>query len=293
MFFKSKDKFIDSLGKTHFLNDKSAKDIRYTANDTFYLTPELVYTRKKKFDGIVKELRKHGLLKYKSVIDFGAGDFIDSFLWSNIAKKVIAIDPFSDYETFAHTKETMFIYTPDLMKNAETVEFQKVDVLKDELSISVDFVFSKSALEHITDLELCLHKLKHLMKENAYFYHRIDTWFHYKGGHSYCSTRIPWGHVILDRQDMARYFELFEPATYNLRMEKYDNFFNKKKYTFEELTNMFKKIYKIIKVGKVYSGVRPNIFQRNKILKMGKRLYPNLKYEDLIIARIDILGKNC
>jgi SAM-dependent methyltransferase len=90
------------------------------------------------------------------------------------------------------------------------VEFQQIDVLKDDLSDleSFDIISSDAVLEHVTDLDLMMIQLRGLMSQGGVFYSGFGPlWYTWGGDHvsGHDEFSSGYNHLILDESDWLAY----------------------------------------------------------------------------------------
>jgi len=92
---------------------------------------------------------------------------------------------------------------------------------------SFDAIVSWQTLEHLPDLDRAFAAVRTLLVPGGMSYHEYHAFFGIDGGHAACTTRIPWGHARLDREDLAEYFRRHDPDRSDAALDFYDHALNR------------------------------------------------------------------
>jgi len=160
------------------------------------------------------------------------------------------------------------------------VEFEDSDICKLNEKEKYDIIFSHETFEHIHNPKLALINMYNALKPDGICFHEYNPFFSFTGGHSLCTTDIPFGHIRLSKNDYDKYIKQYRPNEYKLDMNYYNN--NLNRMCLEDFR------YYIDAAGfEVLSFITlPNMnnvqYIDADLLKQVKRIYPKVELNDFI-----------
>ncbi len=90
-----------------------------------------------------------------------------------------------------------------------------------------DLIVSWQTLEHLIDLQRAFACMHALLAPGGMCFHEYHAFFGLDGGHSFCTTDIAWGHVRLDRDELAEYLATRTPGSREAALDFYDRVLNR------------------------------------------------------------------
>ena len=90
-----------------------------------------------------------------------------------------------------------------------------------------DLIVSWQTLEHLIDLQRAFACMHALLAPGGMCFHEYHAFFGLDGGHSFCTTDIAWGHVRLDRDELAEYLATRTPGNREAALDFYDRVLNR------------------------------------------------------------------
>ncbi len=93
------------------------------------------------------------------------------------------------------------------------VRFLRDDITRTELEPGMfDLIVSWQTLEHLIDPQRAFACMHALLAPGGMCFHEYHAFFGLDGGHSLCTIDIAWGHVRLDRDELAEYLATRAPG---------------------------------------------------------------------------------
>ena len=71
-----------------------------------------------------------------------------------------------------------------------------------------DLIYCK-AIEHISNWDHMMNNIASISKKKTIIYIKHRSFFSYLGPHRYCSTFIPWGHLLIKDNEIKQYVEKY------------------------------------------------------------------------------------
>ena len=137
-------------------------------------------------------------------------------------KNTLSFDTYKNklnYENFSFIPHDIK-FIKQKSKKFKFIKYGANDIYK--LNKKFDIVYCK-AIEHISEWEKVFKSLNKVTKIGSVIYFKHRSFFSYLGPHRYSSTIIPWGHVLLNDNEIKKYVKKFHKE----REEQFLNFFYK------------------------------------------------------------------
>lgn len=109
------------------------------------------------------------------------------------------------------------------------VRFLRDDITRTTLEAGrFDLIVSWQTLEHLIDLQRAFACMHALLAPGGMCFHEYHAFFGLDGGHSLCTIDIAWGHVRLDRDELAEYLVTRAPGRREAALDFYDRVLNRR-----------------------------------------------------------------
>ncbi len=244
-------------------------------------------------------------IKESNILEIGCSAGGSSFAFAQKKAKEVVATEFSGYKIKSVNNKS--VETEDLnevnenlkelrslvkakFNDASRVKFIDDDICNTNLKPETfDLICSWDVLEHLHDPLSALKNMRKLLKNNGIAIHEYNPFFSLTGGHSACTIDFPWGHVILDNNDFARFNTEIQPEKADIAMSFYNNGINR--MTIHDLKSYSNtagfEILSLIEYPK-----EQHLRMMNKsILEMAKANYPTVTLNDLITTKIIVVLK--
>ncbi|MDD5638923.1 MAG: methyltransferase domain-containing protein [Candidatus Pacebacteria bacterium] len=187
----------------------------------------------------------------KICLELGPGNsYINAYnLLMNGAKKVFLIDKFSrriktkkqkdffkkevEFIKKKYKEEKLFFIKENSI-NSQYIEFIEGDIRNLNLNSKVDFVLTKSVLEHIKNIKQTITKLSEITKNNGFNYHYIDLRDHYNFSSPFLFYKYSpetWnkaltreGRTYTNRLRYDQYLDIFKENNFNVVYQQLERF---------------------------------------------------------------------
>lgn len=225
-------------------------------------------------DKTIHKLRKYLEIKNKNIMDF------------KIYKKNLT------YENFTFIPQSIE-FAKQKPKKFRFVRYGAYDISK--LKKKYDIVYCK-AIEHISNWPKVFKNLDKITKKKSIVYFKHRSFFSYLGPHRYSTTAIPWGHILLNDNEIKRYVKKF----HSNREKQFLNFFYKElafpRFTVNDMVRMAQKNnFKIIGI-----QVEPTRYS-SKSIKLIKKIpnfwdivyknYPSVSSDEVLSGMYHLVFK--
>jgi ubiquinone/menaquinone biosynthesis C-methylase UbiE len=151
-----------------------------------------------------------------------------------------------------------------------------------------DVVVSNQMLEHVRDPRKAMSESFRVTKPGGYIIVRYNPWFHLTGGHGSCTTDIPWGHVLLDEDEMEEYYLKAEfPERASDARRRLTTYFNPKRLYLKEFEDILHTLLptRIIHYETSLQSFRSELITHD-LIQMAKKRYPEVTYRDMVTDQV-------
>ena len=274
-------------------------------------------------------------LKNKSLLDVGTGNGMVPNLILNFSnlKSGEGTDPFYDGEHITswqkHDRDKLFkIIKSKFIKNYKLnlkIEKYKKDLVQEDyaffpqdiklskynnkklsyykygahslnkLKKKYDIIYCK-AIEHINDSDLLAKNFESVSKRGTIVYFKHRSFFSYLGPHRYASTGIPWGHLILNENEIKKYVKIFHKN----RSKQFLDFFYKglsyPRFTVGDLIKSFvKKNFTVLGIKSEAPRHHEKTIKKVKempfLWSLAKKNHPNVSEDEILSGIYHIILK--
>ena len=269
----------------------------------------------------------------KKFLDVGTGDGAVPYIISKIMpfKQVLGIDPFSQQE---HTSSLNFesyeasnakilnkifekstfdiLYFKNILNfehfynipreynysklNKDTYYFRKIYETKLlEENEKFDIIYCK-AIEHIHNWPEFFKNLSNLLSKEGILIIKHLSFFSYLGPHRYCSTFIPWGHLLLNETEYRRYLSEFHQERADLTYKRYIEDLTYPRTTVNELIRICDKNnlnlnYYQNEPLRFINKIQPKIKEIKNFWEMIQKNFPFLSNDEVLSGRYHLVFK--
>jgi SAM-dependent methyltransferase len=297
------------MQKTYTSSKGKTVPVFWGDSERYWPTPE-EYPAKPQFSeffsaavrDVVLLQKKTGLdLSQCRILELGCGDGTAAMVYKAMGvKKVVGTD--ADLEKAAPSlRRLLAIWPSDIPKNFQVnetewgysysagLEFRTMpaEFLAFEDNV-FDIVVSNQMLEHVQNPHRAMNESLRVTKPGGYVIVRYNPWFHLTGGHGACTTDIPWGHLLLDDDEMEEYYLKTEfperAADARIRLTTY---FNPKRLylkDFEEILHSLLPLH-IVHYETSHQPFRSELITHD-LLQMARGRYPEVTYRDMVTNQV-------
>jgi SAM-dependent methyltransferase len=246
--------------------------------------------------------KKTGLdVRQCQILELGCGDGTAAMVFKAMGvKKVVGTDV--DLEQGTPSQRRMLAIWPnEIPKNFEVVETEGARLYYGGLEFQsmgaefltfdddvFDVVVSNQMLEHVHDPQKAMTESLRVTKPGGYMIVRYNPWFHLTGGHGSCTTDIPWGHVLLDEDEMEEYYLKTEfPERATDARSRLITYFNPKRLCLKEFEYILQTLLplRIIHYETSHQSFRSELITHD-LLQMAKNRYPEMTYRDMVTNQV-------
>lgn len=229
------------------------------------------------FCSIMKSLNIN--LKGKNLLDIGTGNGLVPKILLNISdiKKATGVDPYLDGEHLSswqkHSHDNAMIKLKKILKNAgselkyqfykKKLKFENFSLIPQKIILKkktqgkynfyqlgahelkclkkkYDLIYCK-AIEHISNWDDMMNNIASISKKKTIIYIKHRSFFSYLGPHRYCSTFIPWGHLLMKDNEIKQYVEKYHKKRKKKFLEFYFKGLTYPRTTVNELLSIAQK----------------------------------------------------
>ena len=203
-----------------------------------------IYSSEEKLEKLIQFLRSFDFhIKGKRILEVGCYDGVKTF---GLARRPIQSITGSDVtfyyvnESAADSNQSEAQTYLNQLRAKTLAQFNdsshivpKVSFVDDNINNtqlpheSYDLIVSWETLEHVTDPSAALLNMKNLLKSGGIIYHEYNPFFCLTGGHSLCTLDFPWGHALLNEEEMNNYLVQFRINEFDLAMKFYKESLNR------------------------------------------------------------------
>ena len=246
--------------------------------------------------------QKTGLdIKRCQILELGCGDGSSSMVFKALgAQKVIGTDV--DLEPAAPSQSRMLAIWPDeIPKNFQVLETEGARSYDGGLEFQrmgaefltfednrFDVVVSNQMLEHVRDPRKAMTESLRVTKPGGYTIVRYNPWFHLTGGHGSCTTDIPWGHVLLDEDEMEEYYLKTEfPERAADARHRLKTYFNPRRLSLREFEDILQTLLplRMIHYETSCQSFRSELITHDLLQTVNNR-YPEVTYRDMVTNQV-------
>jgi SAM-dependent methyltransferase len=295
--------------KTYTSSKGKTVPVFWGDSERYWPTPE-EYPAKQKFSEIFSAAardvillqEKTGLdIRQCKILELGCGDGTSSMVFKALgAQKVIGTD--ADLEQAAPSQSRMLAIWPDqIPKNFQVTETEGVRSYCGGLEFQAmgaefltfednffDVVVSNQMLEHVRDPQKAMTESFRVTKPGGFMIVRYNPWFHLTGGHGSCTTDIPWGHVLLDEDEMEEYYLKTEfPERAADARNRLVTYFNPNRLYLKDFENILQTLLplRIIHYETSHQSFHSELITHD-VLQMAKCRYPEVTYRDMVTNQV-------
>ncbi|GBE04750.1 hypothetical protein BMS3Abin10_00366 [bacterium BMS3Abin10] len=222
-----------------------------------------------------------------SILDVGSGRGFALLGFAGIgAKSLIGVD--NEYGIHGQIGyEEMYKDLAERLALDKYIEYYNSDINNVQIEDnSIDIVISNSAVEHIFNLEGCFKKIYRLLKPEGVAHIVYNPYF-CPGGHALQTFDFPWGHVILNDEQIKKYLEDNRTHEYEDSIDMLFNGLNKE--TIWDIEKHISDSGLELKFWEERDGFNHVGLLSSNVIKHGKQNYPKLSIRDLLASKIRII----